>query len=97
MIEKIITTGVKIGIGAGILRVMQCAHKGQFIWHKALMHILSAGVVGYFIYEVGRNAGLSESIVYSATFILSLNSFMTIEMLTDKKTLEIVINKFINK
>ena len=100
MIEKVavfLTLGAKIGLGAGLLRVMQCIQKGNFKWSRALMHIASAGVVGYFIYEVGTQAGLSGAVVYSATFILSINSFVTIELLTDKKTVEGLINKFLKK
>jgi len=93
----VLKKGIAIGLGAGSLRLMQCIQKGEFKWKKAILHISSSVVVGYFMYEVGMQADLNSVIVFGGTFIMSINSFMTIQILTDKEMLESMINKFLKK
>ncbi|MHA1401534.1 MAG: hypothetical protein ACTSQE_14385 [Candidatus Heimdallarchaeaceae archaeon] len=102
MIEKLILylsieKGIIIGLVAGMLKIFSAINKGKFNWSKAMVGLASATLMGYFIYNLGINAGMSMSIIIPATAISSFNSFLIVDLITDPKLLSLLVDKYVKK
>lgn len=92
-----ISNGAVVGFLAGIVLICKSMYDGTFNWWRTMLTLPASVIVGYASYELLSLTSAPLVSVLVITIYASLNSFLFIEILTDKDITEQVFDKYIKK
>jgi len=95
IIEVATNKGFLVGVFMGILLVLKSIADGNFNYKRAIAIIPSSAIIGYIAYSVAVESGIDNVLAYGWTVIISLNSFLVVELLTDKAIVQSLVDKYI--
>ena len=94
---ELVSNGVVIGFLAGLVLICKSIYDGTFNWWRTLMTVPATTIVGYSSYEVLSVTNAPYYAILILTIFISLNSFLSIEILTDKELMNKLFEKYIRK
>ena len=94
---ELFSNGLLIGFLAGIVLICKSMYDGTFNWWRTLMTVPVSTIVGYSSYEVLSVTNAPYASILILTIFISLNSFLSVEILTDKELMNKLFDKYVRK
>lgn len=94
---ELVSNGLLIGFLAGVVLICKSMYEGTFNWWRTLMTVPVSTIVGYSSYEVLAVTNAPYASILILTIFISLNSFLSVELLTDKELMNKLFDKYVRK